>query len=57
LTFCFLFWFGFVVLLFILTGCCYSFMVLNAKGLEGHFSLPRENGQERIGQVGEAQGR
>ncbi len=42
------------MLLFILTSCCYGLKVLSSKGLEGHFLLPRENGQERIGQVGEA---
>jgi len=32
-------------------------MVLSVEGLEGHFLLLGENGQERIGQVGEAQWR
>jgi hypothetical protein len=36
LALCFLFWFGFVLLLFILTGCCCGLMVLDVGDLEGH---------------------
>ncbi len=43
----FAFYFG---LLFILTSCC-GLMVFKAGGLEGHFLLLGENGQERIGQL------
>jgi hypothetical protein len=36
LALCFLFWFGFVLLLFILTSCCYGLTTLGARGLEEH---------------------